>query len=153
MIQDDTMCHRKVRRGRAAWHEVEGVGLKSINDALMLESSLYFLLWKFFREKPYYARLMQLFHEVIVKNVVCGFVCPDKFPVRKNCNLFSFFLKVTLRTASGRLLAALTYHEDGSPNFDKFTMDRYVQITKFKQSYLSFVLPMRAGMFVVSIEK
>ena len=36
----------------------------AINDALMLESSIYILLKKHFKPEPYYVDLLELFHEV-----------------------------------------------------------------------------------------
>lgn len=36
----------------------------AINDAFMLESSIYILLKKHFRSESYYVDLLELFHEV-----------------------------------------------------------------------------------------
>ena len=36
----------------------------AINDAFMLESSVYILLKKYFRQETYYVDLIELFHEV-----------------------------------------------------------------------------------------
>jgi len=36
----------------------------AINDALMLESCIYILLKKYFRQEKYYVDLLELFHEV-----------------------------------------------------------------------------------------
>ena len=36
----------------------------AINDALIIESAIYFFLKKYFRQDPYYVDLVELFHEV-----------------------------------------------------------------------------------------
>merc|ERR1712230_355850 len=40
------------------------VGMIAINDAFMLESSIYLLLKKYFKQEKCYVDLMELFHEV-----------------------------------------------------------------------------------------
>lgn len=42
----------------------EGIGLDAINDALLLESSIYRLLKKYCGEHPYYVHLLELFLQV-----------------------------------------------------------------------------------------
>ena len=37
----------------------------AINDAIMMESSIYILLKKYFRQERYYVDLVELFHEVV----------------------------------------------------------------------------------------
>lgn len=51
-----------------------GVGTIAINDAFMLESSIYVLLRKHFRQHAAYVELMELFHEVSVQTEV-GQLC------------------------------------------------------------------------------
>ena len=43
----------------------EGVGMIAINDSFILESAVYFLLKKYFRQDSYYIDLVELFQEVI----------------------------------------------------------------------------------------
>ena len=52
------------RRGQPCWYRTEGVGLIAINDAFLLESAIYWLLKKHFREHAAYVQLIELFHEV-----------------------------------------------------------------------------------------
>ncbi len=40
------------------------VGLVAINDGIVLESCIYRVLQRHFRDQPYYAQLLELFHEV-----------------------------------------------------------------------------------------
>ena len=43
----------------------DDVGLIAVNDSFYLESTIYAVLRKHFRRLPYYADLLDLFHEVI----------------------------------------------------------------------------------------
>lgn len=52
------------RRGQPCWYRTEGVALIAINDAFLLESTIYWLLKKHFRADPSYINLLELFHEV-----------------------------------------------------------------------------------------
>lgn len=42
----------------------EGIGLDAVNDAFLLESSVYRLLKKYCGERPYYLSLLELFLQV-----------------------------------------------------------------------------------------
>ncbi|KAK5735344.1 Farnesyl pyrophosphate synthetase [Elasticomyces elasticus] len=64
LVSDDIMDSSKTRRGQACWYLAENVGMIAINDAFMLETSIYILLKKYFKEEKYYVDLMELFHEV-----------------------------------------------------------------------------------------
>ncbi len=64
LVSDDIMDSSITRRGKPCWYRHEGVGMVSINDALMLESAIYTLLKKYFRSHPAYVDLLELFHEV-----------------------------------------------------------------------------------------
>jgi farnesyl diphosphate synthase len=65
LITDDIMDHSETRRGQPCWYKKEGVGMIAINDALMIESGIYFLLKKYFGDKDYYLKLAELFHDVV----------------------------------------------------------------------------------------
>jgi farnesyl diphosphate synthase len=54
------------RRGNPCWYKVPGVGLDAVNDALILESFLFFLIDRHFDGKQYVA-LQKLFHDVSLK--------------------------------------------------------------------------------------
>ncbi len=64
LVSDDIMDSSITRRGQPCWYKVPHVGSIAINDAFILESSIYFLLKKYFRSAPYYVDLLELFHEV-----------------------------------------------------------------------------------------
>lgn len=64
LIVDDIMDKSETRRGQPCWYKIEEVGMISINDALMIENGIYHILKKYFSEKDYYLKLIELFHEV-----------------------------------------------------------------------------------------
>jgi len=39
----------------------------AVNDAIMLQSSIYYLLKLHFRDQPYYLDLLEIFHDVTLK--------------------------------------------------------------------------------------
>lgn len=53
-----------VRRGRPCWYRHNDIGLIAINDGILLEQSIYQLLNKHFKDKPYYTCILELFHDV-----------------------------------------------------------------------------------------
>ncbi|KAK2518170.1 Fdps [Columba guinea] len=61
LVADDIMDASLTRRGQPCWYKKEGVGLDAINDAFLLESSVYRLLKKYCGERPYYLHLLELF--------------------------------------------------------------------------------------------
>ncbi|PHH61901.1 hypothetical protein CDD81_7765 [Ophiocordyceps australis] len=67
LITDDIMDSSITRRSKPCWYRVEDVGMIAINDAIMLESSIYVLLKKYFRSHPSYVDMMELFHETTLQ--------------------------------------------------------------------------------------
>jgi farnesyl diphosphate synthase len=64
LVSDDIMDSSITRRGEPCWYRHPGVGMIAINDAFMLESSIYLILKNHFRSHPAYLDLIELFHEV-----------------------------------------------------------------------------------------
>ncbi len=57
----------ETRRGRKCWYKKsihDQHGSRAFNDALLLESAVYFVLKKYFREKSYYTELVDVFVDV-----------------------------------------------------------------------------------------
>ncbi|CAG7828364.1 unnamed protein product [Allacma fusca] len=67
LVADDIMDSSETRRGRLCWYKVDGLGATAFNDAVLLEASVYPILKKYFREKEYYADLLDIFHEATFK--------------------------------------------------------------------------------------
>uniref|UniRef100_A0A8B9DNP9 Farnesyl pyrophosphate synthase n=1 Tax=Anser cygnoides TaxID=8845 RepID=A0A8B9DNP9_ANSCY len=61
LVSDDIMDQSLTRRGQLCWYKKEGIGLDAINDAFLLESSVYRMLKKYCGERPYYLHLLELF--------------------------------------------------------------------------------------------
>ena len=64
VVSDGIMDASITRRGQPCWYRNEGIGMIAINDSFMLESAIYYLLKKHFRQESYYVDLLDLFHEV-----------------------------------------------------------------------------------------
>jgi len=64
LVSDDIMDSSKTRRGSPCWYLMPNVGMIAINDAFLLESAIYILLKKYFRQEKYYVDVVELFHEV-----------------------------------------------------------------------------------------
>ncbi|KAL2915886.1 Farnesyl pyrophosphate synthetase [Polyrhizophydium stewartii] len=64
LISDDIMDGSITRRGQPCWYRREGVGMVAINDAFIVESSIYQLLRKYFKTHQAYGDFLELFHEV-----------------------------------------------------------------------------------------
>uniref|UniRef100_T1IND5 Farnesyl pyrophosphate synthase n=1 Tax=Strigamia maritima TaxID=126957 RepID=T1IND5_STRMM len=121
LVCDDVMDQSKTRRGQLCWYKKDGVGLIAINDAFSLEAGLYFLLKKYFRHKSYYINIIELFHET------------------------------TFQTVMGQSLDLLTSSTTGQLEFDKFTIETYNAIVKYKTAYYSFYLPIALAMCMAGI--
>ncbi|KAF9002971.1 isoprenoid synthase domain-containing protein [Cyathus striatus] len=65
LVADDIMDFSITRRGQPCWYRNEEVGMRAINDAFMLEAAIYHLLKVHFRCEPYYADVVDLFHETL----------------------------------------------------------------------------------------
>lgn len=61
------MDNSLTRRGRPCWYLTHNLGIKAINDAFLLGSSLFYVLKKYFNDKSYYVNILELFHDVILK--------------------------------------------------------------------------------------
>ncbi|KAL8651751.1 MAG: hypothetical protein Q9226_004566 [Calogaya cf. arnoldii] len=62
LVSDDIMDSSQTRRGQPCWYKLPKVGMIAINDAFMLESSIYILLKQHFNTHPSYAGFLELFH-------------------------------------------------------------------------------------------
>jgi farnesyl diphosphate synthase len=60
-------------------------------------------------------------------------------------------MQITLKTVMGASLDLLPTQFGKKPVFEKFTMDRYNTMVKYKTAYYSFYLPVALGMYMVCI--
>jgi farnesyl diphosphate synthase len=119
LVSDDIMDASHTRRGQPCWYRMPDVGMVAINDAFMLESSIYVLLKKYFRDEKYYVDLMELFHEVAFQTEL-GQACdlltaPEEKVDLDNFSLEKYTFIVIYKTAyySFYLPVALALHFAG----------------------------------------
>ena len=63
LVSDNIVDQVEMSHGKLSWHCVEGVGLKAINDAFLVEGAVFQLVREHFRNEPYYIDLLELIHE------------------------------------------------------------------------------------------
>ncbi|XP_072748540.1 uncharacterized protein Ndufv3 [Anoplolepis gracilipes] len=122
LLLDDIEDGSLFRRNQPCWYRHNDIGLTAINDGIMLESAMYFLIRKHFKGKECYLDLIETFQHII------------------------------LATAMGQSLDLLSTNFGRKPNLDLFTMDRYSSIVKYKTSYYTFILPITAAMLFAGIK-
>jgi farnesyl diphosphate synthase len=91
------------RRGSPCWFRLPEVGMVAINDAFMLESSIWILLRTQFRSHPAYIDMVELFQEVSFKTEV-GQLCdlltaPEDHVDLENFSMDKFSFIVVYKTA------------------------------------------------------
>ncbi|XP_062708021.1 farnesyl pyrophosphate synthase [Aedes albopictus] len=64
LICDDAMDGSQTRRGQPCWYKLEDVKLSGINDALMIDAAIFYVLKKQFGDEPYYSKLVETFNEI-----------------------------------------------------------------------------------------
>lgn len=80
LVLDDIEDRSLIRRGQPCWYQYNDIGLAAINDGLMLEQVMYYIIRKYFKEKDYYVDLLETFHDVskgiiyIMQMSVCPYV-------------------------------------------------------------------------------
>ncbi|CAD7077311.1 unnamed protein product [Hermetia illucens] len=60
---DDMVDSSETRRKQPCWYKLEDVGLQAINDCLMIENAVYFLVDKYFSDTDYHMKLLELYRE------------------------------------------------------------------------------------------
>lgn len=116
LVSDDIMDSSKTRRGNPCWYLMPDIGMIAINDAFMLESSIYILLKKFFRQHPQYVDMLELFHETTFQTELgqtCDLItAPENNVNLDNFNMNKYTFIVVFKTAyySFYLPVALALH-------------------------------------------
>jgi farnesyl diphosphate synthase len=120
LVSDDIMDSSKTRRGNPCWYLAPKVGMVAINDAFMLEASIYVLLKKHFRKHQSYIDMVELFHEVTFQTEL-GQACdlltaPEDHVDLDNFSLDKFSFIVIFKTAyySFYLPVALALYHAGA---------------------------------------
>jgi farnesyl diphosphate synthase len=92
LVSDDIMDGSITRRGKPCWYLQESVGMTAINDAFLLEASIFTLLKKFFRSHPAYVDLLELFHETAYQTEL-GQLCDLLTAPEEKVNLDNFSME------------------------------------------------------------
>uniref|UniRef100_A0A0D9WAK4 Uncharacterized protein n=1 Tax=Leersia perrieri TaxID=77586 RepID=A0A0D9WAK4_9ORYZ len=64
LLLDDIMDDSHTRRDQICWYRRPEVGLKGINDGILLKCHILIMIKKYFREKPYFIDLLDVWNEV-----------------------------------------------------------------------------------------
>jgi len=123
LVADDVMDDSKTRRGQPCWYKLSHVNKIAINDSFILESCVFTLLTEHFASETYYSKLVTL------------------------------FLQVVQQTECGQLLDLTTQPQDKPVDLNRFTMERYSLIVKYKTAFYSFYLPVALGMIIFGIKE
>jgi farnesyl diphosphate synthase len=124
LVADDVMDGSITRRGQPCWYKLSHVGMTAINDGFLLLSHVYKILKLHFGKDPNYGKILELFNEV------------------------------TWQTELGQLLDLTTQPlpAAGPIDLDRFTLQRYKQIVKYKTAYYSFYLPVACGVILAGLD-
>lgn len=63
IITDDIVDRSNIRRNKPCWYKLKNVGWQAVNDAILIENSVYIILKKYFLNIPNYVDLIELFRE------------------------------------------------------------------------------------------
>ncbi|KAM5545641.1 hypothetical protein V8D89_000679 [Ganoderma adspersum] len=138
LISDDMMDQSVTRRGQPCYYRVEGVNLIAINDSYMIEGAIYYLLKKHFRAEPYYAYLLDVFHDTTFQTQIGQLIdmvtAPEdqvdlsKFSLAKHQKIvifktayYSFYLPVAL----AMYMCAIPHSSPPSPSSPTSATDPY----------------------------
>ena len=121
LVADDVMDDSQTRRGQPCWYKNQQVGNIAINDSFILESFVFTMLRNHFGDEPYYGRLVDLFLEVIQQ------------------------------TEFGQLLDLTSQPSSGEIDLNRFTLERYKKIVKYKTAFYTFYLSVAIGMITSGV--
>lgn len=130
LVADDLMDSSQTRRGQPCWYKrqkpLEGsdgelIGVIASNDSFILESMIYRIFKKHFRARPFYADLLDLFHEV------------------------------SYQTQLGQLLDLTSQPNSTKKDLDLFTEETYKRIVKYKTAFYSFYMPVALAMMLADL--
>lgn len=121
LVADDVMDDSQTRRGQPCWYKKPAVKLIAINDSFLLESFVFGILKRHFADEPYYAALQELMRDVVLKTEV------------------------------GQLLDLTSQPQDKPADLERFTLERYRAIVKYKTAFYTFYLSTAMGLLISGI--
>lgn len=124
LVADDLMDASVTRRGQPCWYKREDVQMDAVNDALIVESLIFFLIEEHFKSEQQ-VTFTRMFHEVSLQTQMGQMLD-------------------LLGQPQGR---------KGPEILAKFNLDLVTLIHTFKTAYYSFYVPMAAGMVLLGMDK
>lgn len=123
LVADDVMDSSTTRRGRPCWYLVEGVKMDAVNDALILESFMHFLIEDACGEDDCYRQVVKL------------------------------YLDTCTKTQMGQTLDLLSMPQGAKCKdvISSYNLETYKRIVKYKTAFYTFSLPMCAGLVIGGI--
>ncbi|XP_031348807.1 farnesyl pyrophosphate synthase-like isoform X2 [Photinus pyralis] len=119
LIEDDIMDASLMRRGAPCWYLVEGIGMRALTDASLIENSVYDILKTHFSNQKCYIHLVELFRLVM------------------------YF------TGLGQALDTLRpATKNGRCDLDFYSEDKYKNIVKYKTHYYTCEFPVRVALYL-----
>ncbi|KAK9872497.1 hypothetical protein WA026_017963 [Henosepilachna vigintioctopunctata] len=64
MLVDDLIDNHEMRKGKKAWHKLENIGVTSLLDSYLVQSSMFYLLKKYFSSHPHYVEILESFSKL-----------------------------------------------------------------------------------------
>jgi farnesyl diphosphate synthase len=125
LVADDIMDSSTTRRGRPCWYLVEGVKMDAVNDALILETFMQFLI---------------------------EYAC-EGLPVEVYVQTLKLYLQTCQRTQMGQTLDLLSMPQGAKCKdvISSYNLETYKRIVKYKTAFYTFSLPMCAGLVIGGI--
>eukprot|EP00770_Monocercomonoides_exilis_P013377 MONOS_13324.1-p1 / transcript=MONOS_13324.1 / gene=MONOS_13324 / organism=Monocercomonoides_exilis_PA203 / gene_product=Farnesyl pyrophosphate synthase 2 / transcript_product=Farnesyl pyrophosphate synthase 2 / location=Mono_scaffold00809:499-1759(-) / protein_length=328 / sequence_SO=supercontig / SO=protein_coding / is_pseudo=false len=74
LIADDVIDRSPTRRGKPTWYKLPDIGLSGINDAFMLENTVYVVLRHFFKEHILLDRIISVFQNTIWRTTIGEYI-------------------------------------------------------------------------------
>lgn len=124
LVADDIMDGSATRRQQPCWYLVKDVQMDAVNDTLILESFMWFLINKYFRGSSQHVTILELFQSV------------------------------SYQTQMGQMLDLLSQPQGlKDPKLlNEFNLDVYHRIVTFKTAIYTFYLPIAAGMILAGYD-
>ena len=124
LVADDIMDDSVTRRGQPCYYRLPEIGLRAVNDSLMLEMMLYQLVRKHFGSNP----------------ELCS-------------SIIELFMDITYVTIMGQMLDLTSQNNDGVVDLSLFTEKTLAQIYKYKTAHYTFYLPVALGMRLAGVKE
>ncbi|KAN0053262.1 hypothetical protein ACTA71_009711 [Dictyostelium dimigraforme] len=106
LVSDDIMDQSITRRGQPCWYRQQKpnsnfpenkIGLIAINDSFLIESCIYIIIEKYFKNESYYTNIVELFHKTSYQTQLGQLLDLTNQPIRGDFSLFN--LKIHNRIA------------------------------------------------------